>query len=342
MLKLLIDTSVWLDIAEQTEQQKLLRVMKELIEMREISILLPETVKIEFERNKERIVNNSGKSLPDVVKRARQMVDTLGSPETKEVVIQHLNDIEFKIPSLKHSSQNSVKEIEDIFRLSRVISTTEDNKLRASQRAIDKQAPFHRNKNSFNDALIIETYIDCLRTKRSKDIRYAFVTHNTSDFSKPNGNQKEPHPHLIEFFDSPRSSYYINLAESIQRVSPELVTELMVEQEGWEDNSRDLSEILEALDVLFDQIWYNRHHNWLYKIQTGEHKIIKQAIPGVYNPIETPESIYKAAIRAAKRVEKKRGLKNLGPWDDFEWGMLNGKMSALRWVLGEEWDFLDT
>ena len=32
----------------------------------------------------------------------------------------------------------------------------------------------------------------------------------------------------------------------------------------------------------------------------------------------------------------------LGPYSDFGLGMLNGKLSALRWVLGSEWDFLDT
>ncbi len=32
----------------------------------------------------------------------------------------------------------------------------------------------------------------------------------------------------------------------------------------------------------------------------------------------------------------------LGPYTDFELGMLNGKLSTLRWVLGSERDFLDT
>jgi hypothetical protein len=40
---------------------------------------------------------------------------------------------------------------------------------------------------------------------------------------------------------------------------------------------------------------------------------------------------------------EERRPSELGPWDDFEWGMLNGKMSALRWVLGEGWETtLDT
>ena len=53
-------------------------------------------------------------------------------------------------------------------------------------------------------------------------------------------------------------------------------------------------------------------------------------------------SVWKSARAAAKRTEKEVGLDNLGPWDDFEWGMINGKLSALRWVLGDEWDMLDT
>jgi len=90
---------------------------------------------------------------------------------------------------------------------------------------------------------------------------------------------------------------------------------------------RNIDGTLVELDEMLQKIWYNRHMNLRYKIEAeGEYV--------------DPE-IWKGALASAKKVEEKFGVDNLS-FDDFEWGMLNGKVSALRWVLGDEWDMLDT
>jgi len=134
-----------------------------------------------------------------------------------------------------------------------------------------------------------------------------------------------------------------SLAQTLQRVAPQLVTDMMLESE-WSEEPRRLAEILDAMEELLDKIWYNRHQVLLEKIDNGEIEVVeKETFPIVDHerrPIQ--RDILEGAMRSAKKVEKKYGIDNLGPWTDFEWGMMNGKLSALRWGLGDDWDNLDT
>lgn len=342
MHKILIDTCVWLDIAKDKDQHSILTVIEELIKHNELTLIVPVTILEEFSRNKERIIKESSQSLSGLFRRVKGVVEKHGDPKTKDIVLQQLDNVDFKIPILGESVITSVNRIELLLKNSTLIEATNQIKLNAVQRAIEKIAPFHKHKNCINDAIIFETYLQCLYDKNSTGTRFYFITHNKNDFSKVNGSEKMPHDDLAIHFSKVKSRYFINLAEAIKRIKPELVTDIMIDEE-WTLEPRTFTEIINAENELLDKIWYERHKMRAYSIASGQTKIIDRK---AYDPQKSKNTIVKdiweGALKAAKGVEKKYGKGNLGPYADFEWGMMSGKMSAIRWVLGDEWDNLDT
>jgi hypothetical protein len=340
---ILIDTCVWLDVARDYQQQAILAALEELIRQEEIALILPRTVIDEFARNKARVIEESSRSLSSTLKRVKEAVEKFGDPRKKSAVLSQLNDVDHRLPSLGEAAVDTISRIEKLFAHTPVIEISDAVKLRAAQRAIDKRAPFHRQRNGIDDAILLEVYADAVTAKATPGSRFAFVTHNTKDFSHPNANNKLPHPDIAALFSRVRSLYFITLGEALRRVRPAEFADLMIEQE-WVEEPRRLTEIVNVIGELIDKVWYNRHQVTREKIESGETKIVEKETFPVKDHASRPiqRDVWEGALKAAARVEKKCGLDNLGPWNDFEWGMINGKLSALRWVLGDEWDMLDT
>ena len=105
---------------------------------------------------------------------------------------------------------------------------------------------------------------------------------------------------------------------------------------------RKIKTIAEMAGELCEKIWYNRHLVLREKIENGEHWLVEDQETRMSGQDVTIKSIWEGALASARRVEKDYGLENLGPYDDFEWGMINGKLSALRWVMGDDWEMLDS
>ncbi len=346
MFHVMLDTSVWLDIAQDPRQTPFLDPLIGLLSGGQMNVLVPKLVLDEFKRNRKRVADSAKRSLSshfNVVTDTIRKLDP--DPRSNGRVLGYLMDLDYRSPLVGGVAEGTLDRIQKIFDAVTPIETSDQAKLRAADRALRGSAPcHHQNKNSIADAMLLETYVDCVRAGRPRD-RFAFVTHNKADFSDGHTNNKHPHPDLAQVFSKIRSLYFTSLPECLRRIDSHSVSGIL-RALGYEFEPRSIVEQMNAATALEAQIWYGRHKQLAQEVEEGRYRVVTA------KQLEQAErdgdaevvldTIWRKAQREAKRIEREMGATNIGPWSDFEWGMLNGKLSALRWVFGDEWDMLDT
>lgn len=331
MLHLLVDTSTWLDLAQRRDGQRWIVALRVLTHQGEIELLVPPVIIQEFTRNEGRVQAAMTSSIASRCKQIRQDLMTYGSDDDAHAV-DVIEDLGRHIPLVGAMTTRNFREIRELLAAGRIIepSTTEMN--RVVQRGLEKAAPFRGNKNSTADAIIFELYQSAKQGAELADSPHVFVTTNHTDFSRVNGDKREPHDDIATAFDGVGSRYALG-ADGLDSVLRdhfgEEIQELF-EETDFQEEPRRLDEIVAAEAELFDRIWYHRSLQRDYRLEDQ----------GDFEELERNRVIAGPGRSRVEATYSEPG--QLGPYTDFELGMLNGKMSALRWVLGSEWDFLDT
>jgi hypothetical protein len=327
VLRLLIDTSVWLDMAKHRDGQKLIVPLRVLYFQRRLRLVVPALVIEEFERNRPRVEASVTASVGERVRLLKQDLKDYGGAGQS----RWLEEMSHQLPLLSALSLQNFKEIRELIGHPSVTNPTARQQAAVVERALKKEAPFHLAKNSVADALLVELFASLVTKSSPRDV-CGFATSNYQDFSIPNGDRRKSHPDLDSLFGDSRSRYaygITGLSDLLKEYFGDEYVEMVDELDFVGEDPRTLVEILEAEHEFFDKIWYVR------TLIREEKEAAGTALP--------PDAALAMQIETAKRrIEETYGIENVGPWDDWGWGFVHGKLSALRWVLGSEWDFLDT
>lgn len=330
MLRLLIDTSTWLDLSKRRDGQRWIVALRVLVHQGDIELLVPELVIDEFERNRDRIETSMTANVASRFKLIRQDLDEYGGVDNapaREVI----DNLARHVPLIGAMTTRNFEEVLALLQAGRAVEPTEQERQRVIERGLSKRAPFHRSRNSVADALLIEMFGSAVAAGQAGET-YAFVTTNSDDFSAVDADKRQPHPDFEEIFATADAAYGLGV-DGLNGILLEHFgsqIEELFEESNFVEEPRRLDEIVGAEQEMFDRIWY--HRSLQHEIRLSEEADAAEL--GRLKAVAGP------GRRKVEAAYPESG--QLGPFSDFELGMLHGKLSTLRWVLGSEWDFLDT
>src|SRR6202021_549819 len=92
--------------------EPLLSALDSLCRQHVIELIVPQLVRDEFARNKERIIKESGRSFAGALKRARAAVWTYGDPRKRKKAVEVIDDIDHRLNGSFEVAAEAIKRIE--------------------------------------------------------------------------------------------------------------------------------------------------------------------------------------------------------------------------------------
>ncbi|MBN1568557.1 MAG: DUF4935 domain-containing protein [Acidobacteria bacterium] len=223
MVHLVIDTCIWIDLYRNFP--KLLQKITLLLDQKKICLILPVIVIEEWNKHRDKILEERSQSIRGKIKNARELSKYL-NPEQAETLNEMLDNLQEDL--IKKVALAGIEEIEDLFkRPSTIMLTISDEvKIRTIDFALAKKAPF-RNKNSTADALILFSSAEYIA---DNDIKQSmFVSINTDDFSS-SADKEQISEDLKELLEKCGMKYFTNIGLAINTVQADLVSEDTIQQ----------------------------------------------------------------------------------------------------------------
>ena len=218
MAKLIIDTCSWLELSKPRFSEVLTELETQVHNGQTI-LLTSEIIIEEWDRNKDRIIQDIKASIRTHAKSALKLTEFLNETEAKQIsdIVEKYKSEEVKQEEL---AMIHFKRVEELLKTSTVYEISDKLKLEVTDRALQKKAPFHNNKNNTADALLYLGAVDYVDKEAQIATDLFFVTINYKEFSDPKDSTKL-HPEL----EKRNVHFYNNVAQAL-KMRTELVDEM--------------------------------------------------------------------------------------------------------------------
>jgi len=225
MVTLVLDTNIWIYLAKG-DHPVVLQKLIEKFNIQEIQFVVSSLQIDEWKRNKKSIIKQIRDAIGFQIQNAQTISEYLGGDE-KNTFTKILADFKNSEQKLIDSAEKRFELVEDILtNKSSIAAVTNDHIFEAANWAIEKRAPFHRNNNSYADALILLSAVNYIKEnslhtdpfEKSKKIIVpdsVFVSYNSDDFSKDlKGAEKDViHPDLEPLLNSVHMKFERNIGK---------------------------------------------------------------------------------------------------------------------------------